>query len=132
MNRQALSTPRGVVIPASPLVVTHAAGETLSGHRVVIVSGGLAYHADSTDPADASRVVGITTGAATAGAPAMIQTFGEMTEPSWNWSDGAIFFDALGRLTQTPPETGFLQIVASAVSSTTIFISLQPPIIKGA
>jgi hypothetical protein len=90
------------------LVVTTIveAGENLGGHRAVRVGAdGLAWLAgpDST----ARLTIGITIGAAVAGADATIQVDGAIEEPGWSWADDEIvWLGAGGVLTQVPPIAG--------------------------
>lgn len=129
----ALQGPPGPTGPAgsgSSLSITRAAGQDLSGHRAVRVAGEEAFYASADTQVHAGRVVGITTGAALTGADATIQVGGEMTELSWSWSDGPIFLGLDGQLTQTPPTAGFVQQVATAITSTRILIDVRPPLLR--
>lgn len=106
------------------------AGMTLSGHRAVRAEAGEAVYADCTVLTDAQQVLGITLGAAMAGASVDVQASGEMVEPSWSWTPGLpVFLGVNGLLTQTPPAVGFQLIVAVAVSPTKIIVGIKQPII---
>lgn len=117
--------------PSGTGSVVYDAGIPLSGHRVVFIdTDGLAYYADHDRLQDSQRVLGITIGAVTQHAPAVIMLFGEMTEPTWSWIEGFyIFLGSNGVLTQTPPVTGFQMEVAFAITSTKIMINPKPPIV---
>jgi hypothetical protein len=105
------------------------AAAALGGHRAVYAAGGgTVDHASSANAAHLGKVVGITIGAATMGALAEVATSGEMTEPSFTFVPGPVYFNSSGVLTQTPPVTGFLQQVAVAVSATKIIVGLGMPI----
>ena len=112
-------------------LLTKVAGENLGGHRAVIVDNdNKVYYGDRTNFAHMYKVVGITRGAANIGTNVEIQTYGLMTELSWNWIAGQpIFLGTNGLLTQIPPTTGFSLIIAKALTSTDIFISVKIPII---
>jgi hypothetical protein len=114
-------------------LMTKVAGESLGGHRVIIIdSDNKVYYADRTNPVHMYKVVGITRGAVNSGDNVEIQTYGLMTELSWNWTAGQpLFLDTNGLLTQTPPTNGFLLIIAEALTSTDIFISIKNPIVLG-
>lgn len=110
--------------------VEFPAAVALGGHRAVRLQAGEAIYADNTVLADANVVLGITRGAAAAGALAQIQFGGLMTEPSWAWTpDLPVFCAAAGALTQTPPITGFSLIVGIATRPTQILIGAKSPIV---
>jgi hypothetical protein len=125
--------PAGASGQGTTELLTRVAGENLGGHRVVIVdSDNKVYYADRTNLAHMYKVVGITRGAANVGDSVEIQTYGLMTELSWNWIAGQpIFLGTNGLLTQVPPSYGFCLIIAKALTSTDIFISVKNPIILG-
>jgi len=114
-------------------LLTRIAGENLGGHRAVIVDNdNKVYYGDRTNLAHMYKVVGITRGAANIGTNVEIQTYGLMTELSWNWIAGQpIFLGTNGLLTQIPPTNGFLLIIAKALTNTDIFISVKNPLILG-
>lgn len=105
--------------------VTATANGALSGHRAVGVSGGQASYADATTQ---PNVTGITQGAASNGASVVVQTTGELVEPSWNWSNGPVYLASNGLLTQAPPSSGALVEVGTALSPTKLLIRIQSPI----
>jgi hypothetical protein len=122
--------PVGPPGPTGGYALQYPAGEALGGHRMVVLDDtGKAIYADNTVLSHANKVLGITTGAASMGATATIQTGGEMTEPSWLWAlDTPIWLSSSGMLTQVAPVTGFSLIVAFPVSATKAIISLREPI----
>jgi hypothetical protein len=122
--------PVGPPGPTGGYALQYTAGEALGGHRAVVLNDmGEVVYADNTILTHANKVLGITTGAASMGAMATIQTGGEMTEPSWSWVlDTPIWLSSSGMLTQVAPVTGFSLIVAFPVSATKAIISLREPI----
>ncbi len=116
------STPRGEAR-------THTAAHPLSGHRLVAVHGNRVRY-PSRAACDAYTVVGITTHAAEQGAEVEVAGTGEIvTEPSWNLvPDQPVYAGESGRLTQTPPTSGWLRIVGVAQSTISLVVSLQVPI----
>ena len=122
--------PQGPAGTNANTTITAVAGEDLSGHRAVVLVSNIAYYADSTDVSHALKVSGITTGAALTSATATIQVNGELTEPSWSWSDGPIFIGINGQLTQTVPSSGFILEVAKAITSTKILINIKRPLMR--
>lgn len=126
----------GKVGPSGPAgddeLISLIAATVLSGQRVVTTDiNGEAIYADKDTPAHVSKVLGICLTAATVGASVDIRTFGELTEPAWNWNAGEpIYLSTNGTMTQTVPLTGFLLQVAFALTPTSIFVSLQQPFVR--
>lgn len=128
------SGPQGPAGPPGPpggATVTKVAGETLGGHRMVVLDGaGDAYYADSTDLTHVDRVLGMTSGAASLGGSVGIQILGEIIEVSWSWTlNQPIFLSTSGQLTQTAPTTGFSLVVGFPITSTSMVLSIQRAVI---
>jgi len=104
--------------------IHRTAGEALGGHRVVAVNAiGQAVYASSNSTL---IPIGITLGAASAGADVAIQIAGEMKEPSWSWDVASpIFLGADGVLTQSPPGLGMLVFVGYPTGRTSFFIEFD-------
>jgi len=122
--------PPGPQGPAGGTAITATAAQALGGHRAVVLNAsGAADYADCTLPAHMGRFAGITAGAASAGQSATIINAGPLTEPSWAWTpDAPVYLASSGLITQTPPATGFLQIIGMTLSATTLFISPREPL----
>jgi hypothetical protein len=101
------------------------AGETIHGGRVVRISGGLLYHPDTSNADHADQVVGIAVQSGSAGATLSVRTKGVFA-PGPTFGDGRIFCSNGGVLTQTPPTTGWLMVVARPVSTTSIDVDPEP------
>lgn len=130
LGLQGLQGPPGATV-ISGAILPKTAGENLGGNRVVIIStDGKAYYADRTNPEHTHKVLGITTGAVNIGESASIQTFGEMTEGSWNWDvTKPLFVGTNGLMTQTAPSSGFVLEIGVPLTPTSIFIDIGKPII---
>jgi hypothetical protein len=130
-GEQGPSGPPGPPGPTGGIALQYQAGEALGGHRMVVLDDtGKAVYADNMVFSHANKVLGMTTGAASMGDTATIQTGGEMTEPSWSWVlDTPIWLSSSGMLTQVAPIAGFSLIVAFPITATKIFINLREPII---
>ena len=105
----------------------------LSALRVVILdnAGQFAY-ADSATVSHAYRVAGILPYAISQDAEGLAQRLGESADASWNWARGSpIYLGNNGQLTQIPPITGFLLIVAQPVNAITINLLPSIPILLG-
>lgn len=99
----------------------------LSGHRAVFLNSEGFRYAEPVGGSEDS-VVGITTGAAAAGAKVSVRTFGQLSETSWSWTPNEpIYLAANGLLSQSPPTTGAVVVLAHALSSTSLFIRIQQP-----
>lgn len=102
--------------------------QAIGGHRVVIATDTGCDYASASVIAHIGKVIGMTNSAWESGVEAEIFTTGEIIEPSWNWHLGQVFLSDNGLLTQTVPNTGFIQQIGKAVSPTRIILILQPPI----
>jgi hypothetical protein len=119
-------------VPSEPRSVDglSIALHAVSGHIVVRSLGdGTADAADSSNVGHANSVIGVTPGAVSAGGQLQYRALGEMSDPSFNFVFGPVYFDNLGRLTQVVPVVGFVQQVAIALSQTKIAIRLQAPLV---
>jgi hypothetical protein len=115
-------------------VTTATASINLSALRAVILdnAGQFAY-ADSGTPSHAYRVAGILPYAIPQGAEGVAYRLGEITDAVWNWTRGSpIYLGANGQLTQTPPTTGILLVLAQPISPTVINLVQPVPILLGA
>ena len=119
-------------ISATLVQITANALTALTYPNVVALDGaGNAYYPDLTNPADVSRIVGVTTNAAAMGAPVGIVTSKTFTESAWGWSPGRIYCAVTGgALTQTAPATGAVVEVARVITPTTIHDGVQPAILR--
>jgi len=98
------------------------AGETLGGHRAVYVEDGEAFYASPGDDIS-GQVVGITTGAAGAGAQVNVQFAGQMDEAGWEFSPGPVYIGADGTLVQNRPAAGWIINIGVAVTPTRLLIN---------
>jgi hypothetical protein len=127
--------PPGVTGPvgsAGATALEYIAAITLSGHRMVVLNGASqAIYADNTIAAHGTQLIGLTTGATNAGGLANIQTSGEITEPTWNWTLGTpVYLGINGLLTQAipVPPAKFSVIVGIPMSATVLLIGIKSPI----
>ena len=121
--------PQGLSGASAPIVYT--AGETLGGHRGVILSNSTAIYADSTILAHADKLIGINTDATLLGDIAYIRTSGELEGFTGLTINSKVYLQSNGVLTSTIPTTGFIQQVGIALTSTKILINIQPSIVIG-
>ena len=114
-------------------VTTATASINLSALRAVILdnAGQFAY-ADSGTPSHAYRVAGILPYAVPQDAEGVAYRLGEISDAVWSWTRGSpIFLGTNGQLTQTPPATGILLVLAQPISPTVINLVQPVPILLG-
>jgi hypothetical protein len=112
--------------------ITKLAATPLGGHRVVVLNDSeQAIYADNTDLTHADKVLGVTMGAVDAAASVVVQTYGEMVEPSFSLTPGgAVYVSTNGLFTQTSPASGFTRAIGFALAATKLFIDLSVPTIR--
>ena len=116
--------------PAGRASFSCTASIALSGHRFVAAApDGHVRYPDIDDPEDAFLLVGLTLGAALAGAPIEVQAAGPVEEPSWTWSPGPIFVGPAGVLTQSRPGGAWLRQIATAIAPTRILLADYPSVL---
>lgn len=121
----------GLIGPAGGETLQKQAAEVLSGGMFVsMLADGTVAKAGPTDKVLASTVLGITQGSATAGASVSVQTVGTVTNPAWTFTpDEPVLLGLNGQPVQTLPVGSVVsRIIGYAVDTTTLVISLQPPI----
>lgn len=121
--------PAGISSSVTDYFVTAAVA--LSGHTAVVLdASGQALPADPLNAAHGNAVVGLTKGAASAGAQTPIAALGAIEHLGWAFTpDQPVFLGASGMPVQTPPlGAAFLKVLGVAQSATHITVSLQPAI----
>lgn len=123
--------PQGLPGQAGVAYLTYVADGALGGHRVVVpTTAGKVGYADNTNVAHANTVLGLTLGAAVDGDDVNVQTSGEVTEPSWNWTMGLpVFLATNGLLTQSYPTAAFVIILGVAVAPTKLVVDVKIPFV---
>lgn len=118
--------------PGEGASFTVTAGQNLNSPIVVAIDAGVAHPADPTNVSDMSSQLAVTTQSVVSGAPVVVITAGQMTEPMWTWSPGRIYLALTGgALTQTPdPVIGAILEVGRAISATTIEFGIQTAILR--
>lgn len=116
--------------PGSGASSTIVAGETIPGHRVIVILNNLAYLADPTNTAHALATVGVVRDAATVGNSATYYLSGDLTGGAF--SANTDYFVGLGGiLTSTPRASGasWMKRIGTAISSTTLVIEMDPTVL---
>jgi hypothetical protein len=120
----------GIDGATASLVVSCLASEAIGGGRVVrIIWDRYVGYVSSDNTALATTVLGITTGAAVYDDPIGVQYTGELQDSGWSWVPGPIYCGINGVITQTPPTSGFILAIGTAINATTIVINIKQPLI---
>ena len=119
--------PQGPAGPAGPegaipSLFEVEAGETISALQPVVLLNNIAFVADCTDPAHQDKLYCVALTGADIGEPVSLITYGSLEDSSWNWTSSSIFIGERV-LTSSPPESLFVQRIASVISPTQIFIA---------
>ncbi len=119
----------GIQGPAGPATssLEKTAGEILGAHRALIIDyDDKAYYASNDNPGHVHKVIGISTNAAELDEAINIITTGELEDVSFNFQENKpIYVGVDGALTQSVPEDGFMQQIATAITATKIFVQLK-------
>jgi hypothetical protein len=116
----------------------------LTGHSIFVGSGGVngfqvcilaldgtVRPADGFNPTHAGRVIGLANSTQAKGIPAIIQLAGEIENLAWNLVAGEVYYLASGgEISLTPPDTGFVQRIGVAKTSTILVINLGEPVLR--
>jgi hypothetical protein len=132
--RVSSDSPRVLAWVDSSADLIRPAAVTVSGHRAVYLAEDGFRYSSNDDLTTIGMCLGLTTGAAIAGSPVIVKSVGLISDPAWNFPrPGLIFLGQDGLLLMSPPIAPalFLQEVGKAISSTSMFVFVRPPIILG-
>lgn len=111
-------------------VINVTASQNISGYVAVGLVAGLAVQADSSDISQLEGLLGIATGGALAASSVSVQFTGQITYNGWAWALGTpIFLGTNGALTQIPPTVGFSQVVGKPITTTSMMVDIQSPVV---
>lgn len=115
--------PPGLPGSSEVIGITVTAGEAIGGHRAVTFdAAGEAVLADHRTLA-AGAALALSTHAASSGADLTVQASGPIEEPGWSWQPGPIYVGQDGVLTQTPPTSGVLAQIGSALGPSKMIVA---------
>lgn len=126
-QRQGVPGPPGPPGPSLGIVVP--AGVDLGGHRAVCLDPTGAAVPASADDLGCVACIGITTGAAAQGTSVAVTRIGEVDDPSFAFTVGAVFLGLAGALTQAVPTSGLRLQIGFAIAPTRLLVHLRPPTI---
>lgn len=120
----------GPLPPVSDDAPHLAAAEDLSALRVVSVFNYSYKYSDPDSVLLSSSAVGITRQAVTSGQYFTPQSSGVISDSNWGWALGLpVFLGPAGTLTQTPPATGHMVVVAKVLQSDMLVIHIEDPVV---
>lgn len=111
--------------------ISYIAGSNLSGGMCIVLENSTAISASNTNLTHAGKIIGITTGSALSGNPAIIQAVGELEGFYGLTVNSKVYLQSNGTISSIIPTTGFIQQVGIALTSTKILINLQPSLVIG-
>ena len=113
-------------VPGLPGGSELPAGENLSALRMVSRQGSQYFLSDPSSDLSVLAIAGLVTSATSLGVMVQPLGYGEYEDLFWNWAAGlSIFLGPQGILTQLPPTSGWRQVVARPLNSTTIAIQIE-------
>jgi len=108
----------------------YTAGTTVSGQRVVVRGAAGVLYADSSNPAHAGAVLGVTNGAALAGTEVDVVERGAVDDAGWSWTPyQPLWLNGVGLISGTPPSSGFSCQIGFALTATRIYVAVQVPVV---
>lgn len=119
--------------PGTASVLNLTTTTSIGQYRAVAVVSGVVQYADNSLLGHLDMVVGVAAVGASAGGIVSIQNGGTLVNVGWSFdTTKPVFLGNSGMLTQTPPSTGFVQVIGVPISATQLLIQLQPPILLAA
>ena len=121
----------GSVSTQDKIICSFIAAENISAFSVIALdANGKAVKANQSTLAHAGFVVGISINQTTVatGGTVDVVTFGIFENPSASFTGRVFYAGSNGALTTTKPTTGFSQVVARFISSTKLFVRIEPAI----
>lgn len=106
------------------------ASTTVHGQRAVVVDADEVRHPALATATDAILIIGVARTSGDVGDEINVQTGGVMREPSWSWSNGPVYVEDDGVLTQTAPTTGYIVSIGRAIAPDAIDIDVSLALIR--
>jgi len=116
---------------ASAVKVAKTAGENLSACKVVWSDGSAVYYGSASEVTQYGKILGFTEHAYLKDEPASIITFGELTNNTWNLTEGKdVYLSTGGDISHSMPSSGFVVCVGRAITATKILVNIGFSIIR--
>jgi hypothetical protein len=113
-------------IPTAEDTADINATENIPAFSLVTANGKIA---DSSNTTHFNHVVGLSKVAVLNGFVVTVTVEGEVTNPSWSWTNNDKIYLNGTSLSTTAPLTGFNQFIAIARNNNTIYVRLQQPVL---
>ena len=114
-------------IPSGNVAQSVTATANIPAFSPVISTGKVA---DSSNPSQSfGRVIGVASAAISSGSAGQVITSGLVTNPLWSWTTGDPIFVNGTSLASTPPSSGFVQQIGTALTPTSIVVSITDPVL---
>jgi hypothetical protein len=113
-------------------IAVYTATGAISGHLAVAETvPGFAVVASADNAAHVLRVAGVSIGAAADGTPLEVRKQRTLTHGGWTFTAGQpVYLGLAGALVQTVPVGAlFIQVVGVALTSTSLLVAIQPPVL---
>ncbi|MCP3685458.1 MAG: hypothetical protein GY861_22630 [bacterium] len=112
------------VVPTERVTTYVEAAENIAGYRVVTTDqDGRLIYMDPTNYIHRHRILGVTTDYIGSGTIGSVLVSGEISDAGWSWDVfRPIFLGGQGTIIQIPPISGFVVVIAFAISPTVIFV----------
>jgi hypothetical protein len=116
-------------IPTVQLVEEYTAGEIMSAERVVMLSGGKAYLFDPTDENNYNKAIGFSLNSVIVNDIVTVLKVGNVVGGLVLVPDTLYYAGPNGTITATPPSTGVIVTVGTALDANTLVVDIQQSII---
>lgn len=107
------------------VTVDYVTSEIIAAFQVVTVDGRVA---DSNTVSDRDKILGIATTAKASGFPGQAVIEGQIQNTAWTFTSGDIIYLNGTALSTVAPTSGFLQKIATAITSDKIIVEINRPI----
>lgn len=110
--------------------ITVTAADSISMYDLLAVSSSGVIKADSSDTTLAGKIIGFAMETAETEDSVIVALDGAVTNEGWTLTAGALLYAGTeGEITETVPETGFIQQVGIAITATTLRIQFGTPML---
>lgn len=125
-----LGTVKTLISNINGSITSYTAGEHIYKYQIVYINtDGKIYSASSSNLLSMGKILGVALTEQLTDELIDVIGYGKIANFSTSLSIGVMYYlNNSGYLTITPPTTGFIQIIGTAVSSTQMLIQMQTPI----
>lgn len=110
------------------LTITREAGENISALRVVYEKDAKVFKLSPFDALNINNILGIAVSSAATGGNVIIKRVGVIDDDFFNFMLGRIYLDNDGKLSNSPPQSGYNILIGTATLPTRLVLNIQDPI----